>query len=108
MHLIEDESKLRAIIQEKSMTAVLFSDAACNVCLSIYPELEALEKVYPEMYFVTVDVAKMQKVVGEHLIFVYPTLIVFAMGKETKRFERVFSMQDVESGIQRYYDMIFS
>ena len=57
MHLIEDESKLREIIQEKSMTAVLFSDAACNVCLSIYPELEALEKVYPEMYFVTGGVA---------------------------------------------------
>jgi hypothetical protein len=67
-----------------------------------------MAKAYPKMAFVTVDVAQMQKVVGEHLIFVYPTLVVFAMGKETKRFERVFSMDDVEAAIARYYEMIFS
>ena len=108
MQMIEDETALKARIESEALAVVLFSDAACNVCLSIYPELEEIEKKYSKAYFTMVEVSEMQSLVGEHLIFVYPTLVVFAMGKVTKRFERVFSMTDVEAHISRYYGMIFS
>lgn len=98
---------VKETIREKSLVIALFSDLECNVCLAITPDLEALSDKYNQANFVTADVEVIKSLVGEYMVFVYPTIIIFAEGKETKRFERVFSMEDVEASIDRYYSLIF-
>jgi thiol-disulfide isomerase/thioredoxin len=99
---------LRQVISEKPMVVALVSDMDCNVCLAITPELMAMEEHFPEVTFVSLDTKEVPAVAGEHLVFVYPTLILFAEGKETVRYERVFSMLDVEAHIERLADLLFS
>ncbi len=94
-------------IRENPLVIALFSDLECNVCLAITPELEVLSEKYKQAKFVTADVEVIKSLVGEYMVFVYPTIIIFAEGKETKRFERVFSMDDIEAAIDRYHSLIF-
>ena len=104
---LKDLEQVKKSIQEDDLVVMLFSDLGCNVCLAITPDLDEMAQRYPLAKFMTADVEVIKALVGEHLIFVYPTIVVFAQGKETKRFERVFSMDDIEATIDRYYNMIF-
>jgi thiol-disulfide isomerase/thioredoxin len=104
---LNDLEQVKKSIQEDDLVVMLFSDLGCNVCLAITPDLDDMAQRYPLAKFMTADVEVIKTLVGEHLIFVYPTIVVFAQGKETKRFERVFSMDDIEATIDRYYHMIF-
>lgn len=104
---LNDLEQVRKTIQEDDLVVMLFSDLGCNVCLAITPDLDDMAERYPLAKFMTADVEVIKALVGEHLIFVYPTIVVFAQGKETKRFERVFSMADIEETVDRYYHMIF-
>ncbi len=107
MNNLKDLEQVRKTIQEDDLVVMLFSDLGCNVCLAISPDLDDLSERYPLAKFLTADVEVIKSLVGEHLIFVYPTIVIFAQGKETMRFERVFSMHDIESTIDRYYHLIF-
>lgn len=107
MHLIEQAYDIKKAIESNGLVVALFSDLACNVCLAITPDLITLSQKYPKALFVTSDVEATKALVGDYLIFAYPTVIVFAQGKETKRFERVFAMGHIEETVQRYYDLLF-
>ncbi|MDP3386750.1 MAG: thioredoxin family protein [Eubacteriales bacterium] len=106
MFAIDDSNDLERLIQLNEIVVALMSDMSCNVCLAIYPELEAMSRRYSNVIFASADVASIKTLVGQHMIFLYPTIIVFVMGKETVRFERVFSLKDVESAINRYTEIL--
>lgn len=106
MKAIKDVETLNQMIEEESMLLAVFSDIGCSVCLAIHPELEALEKDHENVSFVTVEVTELKSVVGDKRIFVYPTIIIFTMGKEAKRFERVFAMDDIKKTLERYESII--
>lgn len=94
-------------ITEAPLVVALFSDLGCNVCLAITPELESLSEAYPKIKVISADVETIKALVGDYLVFVYPTIIVFAEGKETRRFERVFSMGDIEATVERLHGLLF-
>ncbi|MBS7525739.1 thioredoxin family protein [Fusibacter paucivorans] len=108
MNEIKTLESFKSILANKPLVVALVSDIGCNVCLAITPELETLSKHYHNAHFVMVDTADIPEIIGDQLVFVYPTLIVFADGKETMRFERVFSMLDVEAHIERMTELIFA
>ncbi len=93
---------IRKIIEEQDLVVALFSDLECNVCLSITPDLIEMSEAYPNVNFISADVAAVKALVGEYLVLVYPTIIVFAQGKETKRFERLFSLDVLEETVARF------
>ena len=98
---------IKKAISEEPLVVALFSDLGCNVCLAITPELESLSEVYPKIKVISADVETIKALVGDYLVFVYPTIIIFAEGKETRRFERVFSMGDIEATVSRLNGLIF-
>jgi thiol-disulfide isomerase/thioredoxin len=102
MLTIDNPNSLEHLIKSTDIVVMLMSDMSCNVCLAIYPELEAMSQRIPNVIFASSDVTTTKTLVGRYMIFLYPTIIVFVMGKETVRFERVFSLKDVESAINRY------
>ncbi len=108
MLIIDDSKDLESLIQMKEIVVVLMSDMSCGVCLAIYPELESMSQIFPDVIFSFVDMTIAKKLIGQHMIFVYPTIIIFVQGKETVRFERLFSMIDVESTISRYTELLHS
>lgn len=96
-----DPNEINEIIETADLVVALFSDLGCNVCLAITPDLEEMSEVYNRVKFISADVEAVKALVGKYLVFVYPTIIIFAQGKETRRFERVFSLEDMKATIQR-------
>lgn len=107
MNTLNSIEEVKATIASSDLTLVLLSDMGCNVCLAITPELEALAKLYPKAAFISGDAHVVKALVGEFMVFVYPTIIIFAQGKETKRFERVFSVDDIHATLDRYYNLLY-
>lgn len=97
---------LNKAIEESPLVLAVFSDMDCQVCLSIYPDLLELEAIHPQVNFITVKVNEVKEVVSDKHIFVYPTLIVYTMGKEAKRFERVFAMDEIKATLERYENLL--
>ncbi len=99
--------EVREIIKTEDLVVALFSDLGCNVCLSITPDLEEMSNMYERAHFISANVETIKALVGEYMVFVYPTIIVFAQGKETNRFERVFSISDIEATVSRFSGLLF-
>ncbi|GAB6108077.1 thioredoxin family protein [Fusibacter bizertensis] len=99
--------EVNALIKNEDLVVALFSDLGCNVCLSITPDLEEMSEAYEKSHFISADVETIKTLVGEYGVFVYPTVIVFTQGKEAIRFERVFSIGDIEASVSRYNDLLF-
>ena len=108
METIISTQVLQNMLQEEGIVVALLSDLGCNVCLAIYPELEDMAKRYPAVRFVSADVEKMKTLVGAYRVFLYPTVIVFVNGKESLRFERVFSIDSIEATIERYLEILYA
>lgn len=99
--------EVKELIKNEDLVIALFSDLGCNVCLSITPDLEEMSLSYENAKFISADVETIKALVGEYMVFVYPTIIVFAQGKETRRFERVFSISDIDETVSRFNGLLF-
>ncbi len=108
MNQIAKKETLMQHVDENEIVFILFSDTGCNVCLSIYPDIEILERKYGRIKFISADPSQDQSMVGQFLVLTYPTILVYVDGKETYRFERLFSLDDIDSKLSRleslYYD----
>ncbi len=99
--------EIRELVQNSELVLLLLSGSDCNVCLSIYPDLEEMESRHNRITFINADPEVTKELVGEYLVFVYPTILIFADGKTFYRFERVFSLEDMEHQINRLETMYF-
>lgn len=106
MKTIKSHDILDTFIEENDISVVTFINEACNVCLSIYPDLEDLEQTFERVAFAMVNTTDDPTYTGSHNIFVYPAIIVYVQGKESKRFERVFSFDDIKNTIARYDSLL--
>lgn len=107
MKQFSNREALKQEIESHDIVFMLLSDLGCNVCLSIYPDIEALEKKYTRVCFISADPSLDQTIVGEYLVLVYPTIIVFVDGRETYRFERLMSFDDIEQKLARLESLYF-
>lgn len=108
MMIIGNSRDLEHLIHTNKIVVVLMSDKGCNVCLAIYPELEIMSQQFPNVIFAYADVPSMKNLVSQYMVFVYPTIVIFVEGKETIRFERLFSLYNIESAINRYTNLLHS
>lgn len=93
-----------------SSSAVLsyFSTGTCNVCRALKPKvIELLSVRFPEIVLLWIDIEKAPLVAGQNQVYSAPTLVVYFEGREAFRKSRNISMQELESGIARTYDLLF-
>lgn len=107
MNQLSKIEEVKDVINKEAIVVALFSDLSCNVCLAITPDLIQMAEDHPKVTFVSMDTEVVKAMVSAYLVFVYPTIIVFAQGKETRRFERLFSMMDIEETVSRLESFIF-
>ncbi len=104
----EEEVNTREIFQKLRETPLLvgyFSYPECNVCQVLRPKVERLVEQYEDFEFLYVDIHKHPEVSGQLLVFSVPTVVVFADGKEVKRFSRHFSVGELESLLDRLQEV---
>lgn len=86
-----------------------FSNKACGVCVVLYPKLEELIRFeYPFASIEYIDATANQELCGTHSVFTVPTLLLFEDGKETMRWCRHFSLDQIAQKLDRIKTLAFT
>lgn len=107
MEFIDSKEAIEELINNNEMVLLYFGSNSCNVCNVMKPKLEEILRYYPKIKSYQVDVEKSLEISAAHNIFTIPAILVFIEGKEIIREARHFSMQDIDSRVNRFYTMIF-
>ncbi|WP_224488740.1 thioredoxin family protein [Robertkochia flava] len=89
-----------------SISCLLFSGTHCGICQAIKPKLQAMTAQYPEVEFHIKDSAEQPELAARHSVFSIPTLLIFAEGKEYRRYHGAFSIQTVEDDLGRLISLM--
>ena len=100
--------KLQQAIQQKPLVLGYFSTPECNVCRSLLPKVKQLLSNYPNYEFVYINTNTHPMLAGQHMVFAVPTLIVFAHGREWKRFSRFVNLPELEAALQHLESQIMA
>jgi len=101
MHLVKSQDEYTRILGDHALVLTYITGTNCGVCSSIKPKIEAILADYPELYSVEINSHEDQELAAQLSIFSIPAVLVHVEGKETIREARYFSIQELESRIDR-------
>ncbi|MBT8385594.1 MAG: thioredoxin family protein [Bacteroidia bacterium] len=84
------------------------SDGSCSVGENILPKLEKiLAGNFPQLKMFQVYTSLTPEIAAQLSIFVIPTVLVYFESKLYIQKSRTFSLQELETEIEKYYKMVF-
>lgn len=107
MNMLNSKEEIGKLIEENEIVLIYFGGENCSVCGAIKPKVEEILKNYPEIKSAEVNVDKSLQAAAAYNIFTIPVILLFIEGKEILREARHISIQDIDSKIDRYYNMLF-
>lgn len=100
--------EINTFLNSGRMRLIYLSRPACGVCTAIKPKLLKVLNQFPEIQSAYINMDKIPESAGQFSIFTIPGILLYIDGKEMIREARYIAMDDIESRIKRYYEMIFS
>ena len=107
MDMVHSSEAIKELVNNNEIAMVYFGGNNCNVCNVMKPKVQEILKDYPKIKSAQVDVEKSVEASATYNIFTIPSILIFIEGKEIIREARHISMQDLNSKIDRYYNMLF-
>ena len=108
MKTINEIDEILLTIEKETMVLTYFTTNDCNLCKDLYPKVEKMLELFPNIIGVRGEADVEPAIVGQFGVFIVPTIILFVQGKETIRRSRTISIDETAGMIQRYYDMVFN
>ena len=96
-------------IKEKETAFILYiTDNTCHVGENVGPKLEKLLVAnFPKLKLYQTYISETPELAGQLSVFAIPTVLVYFEGKPYIQKSRTFSLDELQSDIKRYYDMVF-
>ncbi len=95
-------------LKDQEAVLVYFFSNHCAPCLSLRPKIEEMiNSEFPKMKLIYIDAETHPEISASHQVFGSPTILLYFDGRETKRFSKYISTNELEQTIGRYYQMIF-
>ncbi|MFN8254643.1 MAG: thioredoxin family protein [Bacteroidales bacterium] len=96
------------VAKNEKAAVFYFSHQECNVCKVLKPKLaELLFNKYKSIKPFYVDTIENQEIAAQLRIFSVPVILFYFEGKEYIRKSRNFSLTELESELDRPYNMVF-
>jgi len=100
--------ELQNKIDSEKGVFLYFSSDSCSVCKVLKPKVtELLQEKFPLMQSLYVDIEKSPVISGQFRVFTIPTILIFFEGKEQVRYNRNISMHQLETSLERPYELVF-
>jgi len=97
-----------AVANDDALIAYFYSDN-CAPCLSLRPKIkDMIARKYPKMKLYFINSEKYPNMTSAYSIFSNPTLLTYFDRKEYLRKSKFVSIPEMEEGIDRLYNMMFS
>ena len=109
MESIYNLEEFQSKINETDIVVVYYSNDACNVCKTLKPKLvDLLKSEFPAVKTIYIDTELSPVISGQYRVFSIPTIDIYVMGKEHKRFSRNVVMYEFEEAIRKPYEMLIT
>jgi thioredoxin 1 len=96
MESIYNLEEFQSKINETDIVVAYYSNDACNVCKTLKPKLvELLNTEFPAVKTIYIDTEKSPVISGQYRVFSIPTIDIYVMGREHKRFSRNVHRGDI-------------
>lgn len=100
--------EIEDFVQKNPAVLIYFSTDHCAPCISLRPKVsDLLQYKFPRMKIRFIDAVSAPEITGHFGVFASPTILIFFDGKESRRFSKYISVDELEQSIARYYKMIF-
>lgn len=101
-------AELENLKQSAPAFILYITDGSCIVGENIGPKLEKLiAGQFPKLQLHYVYTSLAPDIAAQLSVFVIPTVLVFFDGKLYIQKSRTFSLEQLKSELQRYYDLMF-
>jgi len=108
MNNIQSYAHFRDTIRTEPAVLVYFSHDQCSVCKVLKPKVTSLLKEqFPKMEMYYCNTIEQSEVAAQNRVFSVPTVLVFFDGRETFRYSRNISLDELKTAIQRPYHLMF-
>jgi thioredoxin-like negative regulator of GroEL len=105
---ITELENLQQQLNEELAVMIYFYNDDCPPCISLRPKVEKLvADNYPKMKLLWINSKNTPEIPAAYSVFANPAIILFFDGKETRRFSKYVSVDELEESIDRYYELIF-
>ncbi len=96
-------------VKEKPAVLVYLSTETCSVCKILKPKvINLINTNFPKMDFLFIDCEKEKEIAAQNTVFTVPTILVYFDGKENIRKSRNVGIEQLNSEIERTYNLKFS
>ncbi len=96
---VHSEAELEQIIKDSKILLLYHSGANCNLCRSLKPKI--LQLLGAGVRGAYLDVEAHPSLAAQRLILSIPTILLFAEGREWRRYGRHLSILELEAELER-------
>ncbi len=107
MNKLSSNDEIDKLIKNNIMTVVYFSGSKCGACEAIKIKIEEILKKYPNIKACEINGEENLEIAARFDVFSVPIFLLYIEGKESIRVGRNVNLMDLESNIDRYYEMIY-
>ncbi|MGM0376669.1 MAG: thioredoxin family protein [Bacteroidota bacterium] len=108
MNNIHSYAHFQEVIGTEPAVLIYFSHDQCSVCKVLKPKVaDLLAEQFPKMEMFYCNTLEQSEVAAQNRIFSVPTVLVFFDGRETFRYSRNISLDELKTAIQRPYNLMF-
>lgn len=105
---VNSKDMLTLLIKESELLLIFFTSNDFWGSEDLLCKVEKLLTHYPNVKSIKIDIKDNVALGAEHSVFIAPTILVFTYGKESLRNSKFILLNELESDINRYYNLIFS
>lgn len=103
---IEEFNRLK---NDEAAFMLYFYNDVCGVCHTLWPKVENMMKsLFPNIRVIRVHAGESLELAGQLRMLSVPGILLFLEGREYYRGNGMVSIQEMESAIQRPYNLMFS
>jgi len=95
-------------IDSGAIRILCFSRPACGVCAAVKPKVEEILEDYPKAEAIYINLDRIPEASGQFSVYALPGILLYVNSKESARIARYFSMEDLQTPLKRYYDLMYN
>ncbi len=107
MDIVSTKQEIDEILMQHELVLIYFSSPDCQVCHSLKPKVDTLVTTsFPKVHLVDVNVAVASELAASFSVFAAPTIVIMVEGRETVRWSRTISIDNVVAALERYTSLL--
>lgn len=107
MNNLNSKEDLLKLIDTSDLLLCFFTGRCFWGSDDLLGKVENMLSNYPNVKSIKIDIDESPFLCAELSVFIAPTILIFAQGKETLRESRFIVLNELDKNLDRYYNLIF-